>query len=86
VPQYAAPTGTYLGWNLRKSGYAQGELCLIFGSFIPFASDAQSRGADPRRSLAERYPTPGAAAELSNSAAAALRKERLLLAEDDWIN
>jgi hypothetical protein len=40
MPQVAAPLGTYLGWNLRKAGYGEGDLCLIAGSYIPFATAA----------------------------------------------
>lgn len=82
LPQRAAPTGTYLGWNLRKPGYGEGELCLLYGSFIPFAKDAASRGADPRLSIAERYPAPEAADALAKQAVVALRKDRLMLEED----
>ena len=52
-----APLGTYTGWNLRKVGYAEGELCYLVGSFIPFAATRAEREAahDPRPSLEERY-------------------------------
>lgn len=52
-----APLGTYTGWNLRKAGYAEGELCYLVGSFIPFARTRAAREAahDPRPSLEERY-------------------------------
>jgi hypothetical protein len=52
-----APLGTYTGWNLRRAGYAEGELCYLVGSFIPFARTRAEREAahDPRPSLEERY-------------------------------
>lgn len=81
MPQIAAPDGTYLGWSLRKPGYAAGDLCLIFGAFVPFAKDAAGRGADPRPSMAERYPDGERAAKLK-AAAAELGREGLLLKED----
>ena len=81
MPQVAAPDGTYLGWNLRKSGYAAGDLCLIFGAYAPFAQDAAARGGDPRPSLAERYPNGERAAKLQ-AAAAELGREGFLLPED----
>jgi hypothetical protein len=81
MPQLAAPDGTYLGWNLRKPGYAAGDLCLIFGAYAPFAQDAAARGADPRASLAERYPNGERAAKLQ-AAAAELGREGFLLKED----
>lgn len=81
MPQVAAPDGTYLGWNLRKAGYAEGELCLLAGSFVPFSADEASRGGDPRRSLAARYGADGRPAAMAE-AARKLAAERLLLAED----
>ncbi|MBV8400746.1 MAG: hypothetical protein JOZ17_18705, partial [Acetobacteraceae bacterium] len=52
-----AALGTYTGWNFRRAGYAEGELCYLVGSFIPFASTRREREAahDPRLSLEERY-------------------------------
>ncbi|MBV1687551.1 hypothetical protein KRR38_07620 [Novosphingobium sp. G106] len=82
LPPVAAPTGTYLGWSLRKAGYGEGDLCLVFGSYIPFAKDAASRAGDTRRSLAERYATPGAREQRLAAAASALQAEHLLLPED----
>ncbi|MBW8753314.1 MAG: hypothetical protein JF595_04060 [Sphingomonadales bacterium] len=82
LPEVAAPTGTYLGWNLRKPGYGEGDLCLIFGSYLPFAKDAASRAGDTRASLAERYPTPGARSARFDQSADQLHHDRFLLAED----
>jgi hypothetical protein len=45
LPQVAVPEGTYLGWNLRRAGYGEGDLCLLAGSYLPFAPDAASRPA-----------------------------------------
>ncbi|MGC8525016.1 MAG: alpha/beta hydrolase domain-containing protein [Acidibrevibacterium sp.] len=52
-----APLGTYTGWNLRKAGFAEGDLCYLVGSFFPFARTRAEREAngDPRPSLEERY-------------------------------
>ena len=82
MPDVAAPSGTWLGWNLRKVGYGEGDLCLLAGSHIPFAPDAAARGGDTRLSLAERYPAPGARAAKLREAAGALRRDRLLLDAD----
>jgi hypothetical protein len=82
MPQLAAPLGTYLGWNLRKAGFGEGDLCLLSGTYLPFAADAASRSGDSRASLAERYRTPGARAARFNQAVEALRRDRLLLEED----
>ena len=62
LPEIAAPAGTYLGWNLRKAGFGEGDLCLLSGSYIPFAQNAGTRAGDTRKSLAERYPLPAHAA------------------------
>jgi hypothetical protein len=82
LPQVAAPMGTYLGWNLRKPDFAAGDLCFPEGAFVPFAAEAATRGDDPRLSLAERYPTPGAREARFNAATEQLRRDRLLLDED----
>jgi hypothetical protein len=82
LPPVAAPTGTLLGWNLRKAGFAEGELCLLAGSYLPFAAERADRGADPRLSLAERYPGPDARATRAAEATAALVRDRLLLEAD----
>jgi alpha/beta hydrolase family protein len=54
-----APLGTYTGWNLRRAGFAEDELCSLAGSFIPFRTTQAERLAagDPRLSLQERYGT-----------------------------
>jgi hypothetical protein len=82
LPAVAAPTGTLLGWNLRKAGYGEGELCLLAGSYLPLAPDRASRGNDPRLSLAERYPDPAARPAQAAQAAARLTRDRLLLERD----
>ncbi len=82
LPQLAAPQGTYLGWNLRKAGYGEGDLCLLSGTYLPFAKDAASRSGDSRLSLAERYPAAGEREAKFAAAAAELRREGFLLEED----
>ena len=75
LPQVAVPTGTYLGWNLRKAGYGEGDLCLLSGSYLPLARDAASRGGDSRASMAERYPLAGDREAKKRAAAVQLAKE-----------
>jgi hypothetical protein len=82
LPQVAAAQGTYLGWNLRKAGYGEGDLCLLAGSYLPFALDAAARSGDTRASLTERYPTAGDMTTKFNAAIDGLRSQRLLLDED----
>lgn len=56
LPDQAVPIGTLTGWNFRpeRSGNAKAIVPLL-GSLIPFAKTAADRGADPRKSLEERY-------------------------------
>jgi hypothetical protein len=84
LPTLEAPIATYTGWNLRKAGFAQGELCENNGSMLPFAATREERltSNDPRPSLAERYPRSRDRAAAIAKAAKQLVEERLLLAED----
>ena len=79
-----APLGTYTGWNLRRAGFAEGELCSITGAFIPFARTRAERLArgDPRPSLEERYGTQNAYVAAVRAAADRLVAQRFLLPED----
>jgi hypothetical protein len=66
--QLQAPKGTYTGWNLRRSGFAAGELCGLTGSFIPFPN--------------ERYKDRGTYLSALKKAADELVAAGFLLAED----
>jgi hypothetical protein len=61
LPTLEAPIATYTGWNLRKAGFAEGELCDLNGSMLPFAAnrDERLKNNDPRLSIAERYSGEG---------------------------
>lgn len=79
-----APLGTYTGWNLRRAGFAEGELCGLTGSFIPFAgtkAERQDKG-DPRPSLAERFQDHPGYVDAVTRAADELVKERFLVPAD----
>ena len=78
------PLGTYTGWNLRKAGYAEGELCYLAGSFFPFARTRAEREAahDPRPSLEERYGSHDGYVAAVQKAAAEQVSEGFLLPED----
>ena len=56
-PEIMVPVGTHTGWNLRREGFAEGELASLTGSFVPFARTRAEREAngDPRPSIEERY-------------------------------
>lgn len=82
LPQLTAPVATVLSWNLRKPGYGAGDLCLIYGGYVPFAADRTARGTDPRLSLAERYPTQGSREAREQETVAALVRDRLMLDAD----
>jgi hypothetical protein len=78
------PLGTYTGWNVRKTGFSEGDSCDLLGAFIPFFRTKAERLAagDPRPSLEERYPTHESYVEKVSAAAAKLVADRFLLAED----
>jgi hypothetical protein len=80
LPDIAAATGTFLGWNLYAEPYPAGELADRDGTFLAFAATAEAARAagDPRPSLAER----GDLAVARRAAIDALVAARLLLAED----
>jgi len=84
LPTVSVPLATYLGWNLAKAGYAEGSLCSVIGSTLPFAKTRAQReaGGDPRLSIEERYESVGAYVEAIERAARALVDKRLLLEED----
>lgn len=84
LPTLEAPAATYTGWNLRKPGFGEGELCDNNGSMIPFAATREERqkNHDPRLSMTERYPNDGDRAAAIAKAAQQLVKDRLLLEED----
>lgn len=84
MPDVAVPLATYSGWNLRRAGYAEGELCSINGIQIPLARSEAERqaGKDPRPSIAARYRTQSDYVQQVRSAANRLQADRFLLAED----
>ena len=57
VPEVAAPLST-MGKAIRAAGFAEGDLCGVNGSTIPFPRTKDERMAlgDSRLSLEERYP------------------------------
>jgi hypothetical protein len=83
-PDMQVPVGTYLGWALRKVGFAEGELLMTNGCIKTFARTKAEREAkgDPRLSIVERYPSHEAYVEAVKRAVEGLVKEGLMLAED----
>jgi hypothetical protein len=84
LPTLTAPAATHTGWNLRKAGFGEGELCDNNGAMIPFAATREERlkNNDPRLSMAERYPSEGDRAAAIAKAAQQLVQDRLLLEDD----
>ncbi|WP_426210281.1 alpha/beta hydrolase domain-containing protein [Massilia sp. TWP1-3-3] len=80
LPDVAVPLATYTGWNLRRRGYAEGQLCGLNGMHLPFP--ASERVGDSRRAIAQRYASRIAYAKAVALAARELRDQGLLLQED----
>jgi len=83
-PDMQVPLGTYLGWALRKAGFAEGELLSTNGCIVTFARTKAERekNADPRLSIEERYASHAAYVEAVRRAVDGLVKEGLMLPED----
>ena len=79
-----APLGTYLGWNVYRSGFFAGQGCGFQGGWIPFAKTKAERLAnnDPRPSLEERYGTLDRYVAIVKRAADEAVRDRFLLPED----
>jgi hypothetical protein len=80
----AVPRGTLTGWNLYRPPLPAGELADRDGTYLAFAATRGEReqSADPRPSLAERYPNNDAYRARVAEVVVALQRDRLLLDED----
>ena len=81
-PAVAAPLGTHLGWNLRAEGFAEGSLCGLEGSYLPFPATPEVAGDDPRRPLSARYADEAAYLEALEREGQALAEAGLMLPGD----
>jgi len=84
-PEFAAPLATYTGWNLRDPSIGAPDQRVSFeGSYLPFPRTAAERRAsgDPRRSVAERYPSKLDYLKRYAGALDGLIRERWILPED----
>jgi len=83
-PLHQAPLGTYLGWNVTRSGFYKGRACGFAGGYIPFAKTKAERLAkgDPRLSLEERYKDHAGYVAAVKKAVERLLNQRFLLPED----
>jgi hypothetical protein len=81
--EQAVPVATFTGWNFRNPATgAPKELARLTGSEIPFAKTAADRKGDPRRSLAERYPSKDAYLAQARAHCDTLVAGAYLLADD----
>ncbi|MFD2368249.1 alpha/beta hydrolase domain-containing protein [Pseudoduganella sp. GCM10020061] len=80
LPDIDVPLATYAGWNLRREGFAQGQLCGLDGFAVPLP--VTRKEGDPRLSIAQRYPSRLEYAKAVALSARALRDRGLLLQED----
>jgi hypothetical protein len=83
-PDIQVPLGTYLGWAIRRAGFAEGELLSTNGCIVTFARTKAEREkiGDPRLSIEERYPSHAAYIDAVKRAVDGLVKEGLMLQED----
>ena len=81
---HQAPLGTYVGWNVARTGFAKGRNPGFSGGYIPFAKTKAERLAsgDPRPSLEERYRDHAGYVAAVKAAADRLVKQRFLLPDD----
>ena len=84
MPAVQVALGTYLGWNQRRAGHAEGALCSTTGAYLPFAKTGAERRStgDPRLSIEERYPSRHAYTGRVHEAATQLRDDGFVLPED----
>ena len=69
LPTLEAPIATHTGWNLRKAGFGEGELCDNAGSMLPFAKtqDERQKTGDPRLSSRNATRIPAIASQRLNA-------------------
>lgn len=81
---HQAPLGTYLGWNVTRSGFYKGRVCGFSGGFLPFAKTKAEREAtgDPRLSLEERYRDHAGYVAAVKAAVERLSQQKFLLPVD----
>ncbi len=85
MPEIKVPLASYTGWNRRAPAIGgQTEMLSYTGSWIPFPLTKQERAknGDPRRSIAERYPSKQAYLDKIDQAAHELVVAGFLLQTD----
>jgi len=81
LPDVMVPLATYTGWALRRAPQTN-DGCEGSGQFIPLATNTQTRGADPRPSIGERYSGFQDYDSKIVAAIDAMVSDRLMLCED----
>ncbi len=84
-PELAAPLATYAAWNLRDPSIGAPDQRVSFeASYLPFSKTAADRKktGDPRKSIAERYPSREDYVSRYTIALDNLIKQRWILEED----
>lgn len=78
------PLGTSTGWNIRSPAHRGPNLCVLTGSYFPFAATKAERllSGDPRPSLQETYVNHDGFVNAVRAAARELVRERFLLEAD----
>ena len=85
LPEITVPLATYTSWNLRDPSIgAPGERVSFEDSYFPFPKTAANRqeSGDPRKSIAERYPTREDYLSRFTHALDALIQQHWILPED----
>ena len=83
VAEAQVPLATVTGWNFANPQvWDADDFYPNLGSYVPFARTSDPRTGDPRRSIAERYPTKDDYVSRVRAAAERLIAERFLLADD----
>jgi hypothetical protein len=83
-PDMQAPIATYIGWALRKAGFAEGELMMTNGCLKAFTRSKAEREkiGDPRLSIEERYASHQAYVDIVKRTVDELVEEGFMLPED----
>jgi Alpha/beta hydrolase domain len=85
LPELTVPLATYTAWNLRDPTIGAPTQRVSFeGSYLPFPRTAEEARAkrDPRRSVAERYPSREQYLQRFGAAVDELVRERWILPQD----
>jgi len=83
MPDIDVPLATFKGYNIRRSGFVAGDQNGLSSSQLAFAlTTATKKAGDPRKSVAELYPTKAAYLAAWNASVDALAAKGLLLPDD----